>query len=232
MSIKKITAVITDLDGSLWAGVIAEKQSVHLNEKYFSRLKDLYNKGIQLFAVSKNDHKDVIETFYSLGINNKLFTGIIANWEPKYLNIEKLLYQTKIRHDTVIFIDDNMLELSEVRQKISQIICVNFSDWTKVLNSDYFNSLSKQSPLEIQERINRYETAMSSSKLKEFIKEDEFFLKLLKRKIAMGEIVLSEDIRRFANLLTFTHRINFNPEKFKDSNAALINKIILLKWNY
>lgn len=218
---EKITTLISDLDGCMWDGTLAEKQKVKLNTDYVDELKRLYAKGIQIFIVSKNDYNDVINTFHSLGINKNLFTHIIANWEPKYLNIEKLLNQTNIRPETVIFIDDNYLELDEVELKMPLIKCIHFSTWGKKLKNKYFEKLEYQSTFEIQERVNRYKTAIKSSELRDSISEDKSFLKLLNRKIAIGEITSDSEIKRFAKLLTLTHRINFNPDKFLTFDDAL-----------
>ena len=109
----KITAIITDLDNTLWKEIIAEKQTAKLNKDYYNFLIDCYKKGIQLFIVSRNDKKDVLETLNKLNLNKNKFTMIIANWEPKYLNIERLIYQTQLRPETIAFVDDNVLERNE-----------------------------------------------------------------------------------------------------------------------
>jgi FkbH-like protein len=221
MKEEKVTAIITDLDGCLWREILAEKQKLSLNQDYFSHLKELYKKGIQVFVVSKNDSNEIHNAFDLLGINNNIFTHVISNWEPKYLNIERLIHQTHIRPETIIFIDDNFLELNEVKLMIPEIICVDFSKWTSILNSQYFKSLKQQSTFEIQERVNRYRTSIYSFELRNNIKEDSCFLKLLNRKLSIGEISSEIEIERFAKLLAMTHRINFNPEKFQNSTEAL-----------
>ena len=65
---EKITAIITDLDNTLWKGILAEKQNLKLNKDYYEFLKSLYKKGIQLFVVSKNDEPDVLNSFNNCSI--------------------------------------------------------------------------------------------------------------------------------------------------------------------
>ena len=217
----KITTIVTDLDGTLWKGIIAEKQKPVLNKDYFELLKNLYKKGIQIFVVSKNDKEDVIKSFSELGITKELFVEIISNWDAKYLNIEKLLSQTGIRQETVIFIDDNLLELTEVATSMKSIFCVNALDWQIIKQNNYLNNKEIQPEEEIKERINRYRTAIWANQIKKnFQKEDKEFLHSLKRELSIGEISF-ENIDRFTRLLVVTHRINFNPEKFKDYDNAL-----------
>ena len=110
----KIKAVITDLDNTLWSGILAEKQKLTLNKNYYEFLKYLYKIGIQIIVVSKNDQPDVLDTFKKLGIEQEFFTITVSNWDPKYLNIEKIINQANFRPDTVIFIDDNPFERTEV----------------------------------------------------------------------------------------------------------------------
>jgi FkbH-like protein len=217
----KITAIMTDLDGCLWSGSLAEKEDIILNYKYYSYLKKLYKKGIQLFVITKNDIGDVYRAFNDLGISKNIFTHIVANWEPKYLSINKLLQQTKILPETVIFIDDNILELNEVSRKVKLVKCISIDTWEYVLNTSYFNDLEEQQITEIQERINRYRSSIKSFELRRDFREDKGFLKALNRKIAIGEISSKKEIERFGKLLALTHRINFNPEKFENINAAL-----------
>src|SRR3989344_2953589 len=217
----KITTIVTDLDGTLWKGIIAEKQKPVLNKDYFELLKNLYKKGIQIFVVSKNDKEDVIKSFSELGITKELFVEIISNWDAKYLNIEKLLSQTGIRQETVIFIDDNLLELTEVATSMKSIFCVNALDWQIIKQINYLNNKEIQPEEEIKERINRYRTAIWANQIKKnFQKEDKEFLHSLKRELSIGEISF-ENLDRFTRLLVTTHRINFNPEKFKDYNKTL-----------
>src|SRR5271157_2021733 len=103
----KITALITDLDDTFWKGTLAEKQELGVNARYYGFLKSLHKKGVQILALSKNDEEDVTAAFGKLAIDRGLFTAIIANWDPKYLTIEKLLQCTGLRPETVVFVDDN-----------------------------------------------------------------------------------------------------------------------------
>src|SRR3989344_6210236 len=93
----KIKAVITDLDNTLWSGILAEKQKLVLNKKYHEFLKSLYDKGIQIIIVSKNDESDVLDAFQKLKIDKNLFTLIVSNWDPKYLNIDRIIQQMNFR---------------------------------------------------------------------------------------------------------------------------------------
>lgn len=218
---EKIVAIFTDLDGTLWEGILAEKQELKLNRSYLKFLENCYKKGIQIIVVSKNDEDEVIKTFKEFSINLSLFTAVIANWDPKYLNIEKIISQTQFRPETTIFVDDNSLELTEVGTKIQKMICINATDWKKLQNISAIKDKKEQSEPEILERVNRYKTAISAHRLQETSKkEDVAFLKSLKREVSIGEIG-GENLDRFTKLLVATHRTNFDPDKFKDYDETL-----------
>lgn len=217
---KKVSAIITDLDETLWKGTLAEKQKLTLNKKYYNFLKELYNKGIQIIVVSKNDKDDVDKAFEELKIETNIFTIIIANWDPKYLNIEKLLNYTEIRSETVVFVDDNPLEREELSKKIKEIQVIDSNKWEDLKYIEYIKKRETQNREEIEARVNRYKTAFSSKELKkEFIGNEDEFLKSLKRAVNIKELEHSQE-KRFIQLLVETHRINFNPDTFKTYEEA------------
>lgn len=211
---EKITAIITDLDNTLWKGILAEKQNLKLNKDYYEFLKSLCKKGIQLFVVSKNDESDVLSSFRKLGIDKEIFTYVISNWDAKYLNIDKLITSSQLRPETVIFIDDNPLERNEVKAKISKVYCIDALNWEVLKEVIYLNKRKEQTASEITTRINRYRTSIISNELKsKYEEEDIDFYRSLKRELSMG-LMDADNLNRFARLFVETHRINFNPEKF------------------
>ena len=216
----KIKAVITDLDNTLWSGILAEKQKLVLNKKYYEFLKYLYKIGIQIIVVSKNDQPDVLDTFKKLRVDHEFFTLIVSNWDPKYLNIEKIITQANFRPETVIFIDDNPFERTEVQTKISGIHTIDVADWALLKKHPYIRKQTEQTAHEIQTRVNRYKTAFRIKEINGEAKDNIEFLHKLNREISVGEIDV-DNLDRFTRLFVETHRINFNPEKFSDYNKAL-----------
>ncbi len=220
LAAEKITAVFTDLDETLWKGTIAEGQRPLLNKRYYDFLKSLHAKGVQLFVVSKNDEADVLRAFKALGIPEDLFTAVIANWDPKYLNIERVLRCTQLRPETVVFVDDNPLERSEVGSKLPEVHCVDARDWKALRENKYLARKKKQTAFEINERKNRYKTALLAESARSQTSDDEEFYRSLKRELSIG-LVAADNLDRVTRLLVETHRINFNPGKFAVYDDAL-----------
>ncbi|MBS3144869.1 HAD-IIIC family phosphatase [Candidatus Woesearchaeota archaeon] len=216
----KIKAVITDLDNTLWSGILAEKQKLVLNEQYYEFLKTIYSKGIQIIIVSKNDESDVLNAFNKLKIDKNIFTLIVSNWDPKYLNIDKIIQQMNFRPETIIFIDDNPFERNEVKSKIPKINCLDIQDWNLLMGLPYIKNKQVENKSEIKERVNRYITSFKANELRKNFKEDIEFLKSLKRELSIG-LISPDNLDRFTRLFVVTHRLNFNPGKLEDYDIAL-----------
>src|SRR3989344_605559 len=172
---RKIKAIFTDLDNTLWNGILAEQQAVSLRKDYYNFLKEMHNKGILLFVVSQNDKKDVKGAFQQLDVDETLFTAVVANWDPKYLNVEKLIRTCELRPETVIFVDDNVFERNEAKTKIPAVYCIDQNEWPEVIKNKYVKKAKVQSVSEINTRINRYKTAIAAQENRGKFKEDAKF---------------------------------------------------------
>ncbi|MEI7563839.1 MAG: HAD-IIIC family phosphatase, partial [bacterium] len=126
---------------------------------YYEYLKDLHDKGIQIFVVSKNDKENVLKEFKIQNIDPNMFTKIIANREPKYLNIKNLLHQLEgVKSEQVIFVDDNPLERDEVEKTIPNIHAIDYRDREQLSTIPYLKQLKKQQEARVEERKNSYRT--------------------------------------------------------------------------
>lgn len=216
----KITTCFVDLDNTLWTGILAEGQKPQLFDTRFEVLKKLHNKGIQIYIISKNDEVDVNKAFGELELDEALFTWVIANWEPKFINIENLIRICEIRPETAVFIDDNLFELNEVKQKIPTLNTIEADNMDFVLSLPAISDKREQGETEIEERKNRYRTAIKAELSKEKFKGSDIeFYRKLKRSISFGQVP-ADNLDRATRLLVETHRLNFSPGKFSDYEKA------------
>lgn len=126
--------VITDLDNTLWGGVIGddglegiqigELGLGHAFEEFQMWLKELKMRGIILAVCSKNNEDTAKEPFLShpemvLKLND--FSMFVANWEDKASNIRYIQETMNIGMDSIIFLDDNPFERDQVRSMIPDI---------------------------------------------------------------------------------------------------------------
>ena len=102
-------AIITDLDGVLWKGILSEDRG-RLNLHYGSLLMDLMDRGILVAVASKNNIRDVEA---ELREATRIFP-IEANWGPKSESVKRILQVWNILPEDVLVVDDNPLEIREI----------------------------------------------------------------------------------------------------------------------
>lgn len=119
-----VKLIITDLDNTLWKGVLAEFDSIvshhHIEGwplAYAEGLLEFKRRGGLLAIASKNDHDATLERFGKVWGNRLTiedFCSTRINWEPKSQNIQQILQETNLLPENVLFIDDNPREIEEV----------------------------------------------------------------------------------------------------------------------
>ena len=127
--IPKIKALAVDLDNTLYHGILGEDglenliiTKAHLKLQEF--LIQLSKNGFFVTIVSKNYYKDVnllLEKKLDFRLQKRYLSGIKANWNNKYKNIEDLASELNIHPDSFLFIDDNIAELYEAKSYFKDI---------------------------------------------------------------------------------------------------------------
>ena len=131
---KNKKVIVTDLDNTLWGGVLAEDGPEEIQigrdtsvgqmytdiQAYLCEQKEL---GVILAINSKNDERNV-----TIGLQKKEsvlsakdFSSIKANWNPKSQNMREIALDLKLGSDSFVFLDDNPGEREEVRLYDSKI---------------------------------------------------------------------------------------------------------------
>ena len=126
--------VITDLDNTLWGGVIGDDglQGVQIGElgggPAFTHLqhwlKALKDRGILLAVCSKNNEetaKEVFEKHPEMVLRLEDFAAFTANWEDKASNIRSIQQTLNIGMDSLVFLDDNPFEPELVRSLLPEV---------------------------------------------------------------------------------------------------------------
>ena len=120
--------VVCDLDNTLWHGVIGEGLGI---EHHFDRqapLLALKERGVLLAINSKND--PVKATWVAeegrLGIDH--FVSRQINWDPKSINMQRIVDHLNLKAKDFIFIDDRADERAMVAQQFPAILTLDALD--------------------------------------------------------------------------------------------------------
>lgn len=118
-----LKAVVVDFDNTLYAGVLGEDgiDGVRLTDGHRQlqqQLKELAGKGIFLCGASKNEYQDVIELLarrQDFPLKESDFTKLCISWAPKTDSLAEIVRCLNIHPDSILFVDDNIGELSAVQ---------------------------------------------------------------------------------------------------------------------
>jgi FkbH-like protein len=130
--------IISDLDDTLWSGVVGEIGAEQIGWDLASRhqlhglyqqlLSSLAEAGVLIGIASKNDPQVVRQAFErsDLRVHRDQIYPIEAHWNAKSVSVARILANWNISADSVIFIDDSSMELSEVAKAHPGIECIQF----------------------------------------------------------------------------------------------------------
>jgi FkbH-like protein len=127
--LQPVKAVALDLDDTLHSGVLGEDgiQGVQLTASHaeFQRyIKSLQQRGIFIALVSRNERPDVEALFaqrrdYPLRWED--FSAIEVSWGDKAAAVERIAMALRIALDAVLFVDNNLGELTSVAMQLPQV---------------------------------------------------------------------------------------------------------------
>lgn len=127
-----------DLDGVLWGGVIGEDGLAGIQlgggpagEAFvgFQRyLQSLARTGVLLAVCSKNNPEDAVLPFRQhpeMVLREQDIAVFMANWKSKDENLRAIAAAMNIGLDAIVFVDDNPVERSRVRQNLPEVEVVD-----------------------------------------------------------------------------------------------------------
>jgi HAD superfamily phosphatase (TIGR01681 family) len=145
---KNKKAFVLDLDNTLWGGIVGDDGAQNLAigpevtmgqafsefQDYIKAHKDL---GIMLNIASKNDYENAIAGLNhpDSSLHPDDFISIKANWENKDNNIREIASELNIGQDSLVFVDDNLVERSIVREQLKDVSVVEIAEVENYISS-------------------------------------------------------------------------------------------------
>lgn len=130
--------LISDLDDTFWSGLVGEEghENVSWDLANHSQIHGLYQQmlhaladhGVLIGIASKNS-PEVAERALAradLAIAREKIFPIEVHWEPKSGSVSRILKTWNVGADSVVFVDDSIMELEEVRAAHPGIQCIQF----------------------------------------------------------------------------------------------------------
>ncbi len=214
---KPAKLVIFDLDNTLWEGVLLEGE-VKLRDGIADLFRTLDQRGILLSVASKNAHDDAMAKLQALGLADYILHQRIG-WAPKSVGVAQIVKAIDIGADTVLFVDDNPFERSEVSAALPEV---------EVLPETVIEGLANHPRLqgavtaESQQRRQMYREAMVREAVAESYGDD--YLAFLRD----CEITVTirpdrpDDFDRIVELVQRTNQLNFSGRKYSREEISAI----------
>lgn len=131
-----LKAVVVDLDNTLYRGVLGEDgvEGLVLTQGHIElqrTLKRMVNEGTFLCVATKNDEDEVARMFrerHDFPLSKDDFTLICASWDEKAHSIERIAAFLNIDPSSMVFVDDNIGELTAIHMAFPAIKLVLASE--------------------------------------------------------------------------------------------------------
>jgi len=226
--------LITDLDDTLWAGILGEDgvngiswhlgSQTHMHGLYQQFAASLAGAGVLIGVASKNDPALVEQAFErsDLLIARSDIFPFEVHWSRKSESVKRILDTWNVGADSVVFIDDSPMEVAEVKAAFPELECIVFpkSDYQRIwdLLKDLRHFFGK--PLLTEDDSLRLGSIRNASEWRESIQSaassSDDFLRAAGAVISFSLTRESSDARAF-ELINKTNQFNLNGKRLSES---------------
>lgn len=244
----KIKCVITDLDNTLWPGIVGEEgfsivdSNAHESMMWGSyggihqALRILKNRGILLASCSRNNEDDVLGNWETLenhakseGASHILrrddFILHKINWNRKSHNIMEIATSLGLANEAILFIDDNAADREDVRSSLPGINVIGD-------NIDHVRYLLLTDPRletnfvtsESKRRTKMVAAQIKRDETRRNIPDEKEFLRSIDIRLTIRRANDVSDVPRIVELIQRTNQFNTTLERF---NQEDIERFIL-----
>jgi FkbH-like protein len=235
LSSKVCKVLVTDLDNTLWGGVVGEDglQGLQIGHEYpgaYYRnlqrsLLDLRNRGILLAVCSKNNLEDANEVFDKhpdMLLRRSDISCWRVNWNDKAQNLREIAAELNVGVDSLAFLDDNSIERERIRSDLPEVTVLDLpvdpADYATVLqNSQVFERhlLSREDAHRAEyyaREAQRTEARLSVGTLEEFYVS-------LEQEVEVAHTT-ADTTARVAQLTQKTNQFNLTTRRYTEQQIS------------
>jgi len=219
----KIKCVIWDLDQTVWEGILGEQdaKAVSLRPAVLQTMTSLDERGILQSIASKNDFENAWRVLERLGVAH-LFLYPQINWEPKSVNVQRIVASFNIGLDSCAFIDDSPFERAEVAHELSGVRILAESEVERLLERPDFDvpvtDESRRRRAFYREESERKEQAV------QYKNRYEEFLRTCEMEATVFRPTEPEDVERCLELLHRSNQLNLSTHRYTRAELAKLVK--------
>lgn len=123
--------IIWDLDDTLWRGTLAEGDEVVVEQSLATAIRALNDQGVVNSICSKNDPGAAMAKLQQLGLW-EAFVFPEISFNPKGAAVARIINDMQLRPHDVVFVDDNPLNLREVKFELPDIRVIDATEVTEL----------------------------------------------------------------------------------------------------
>lgn len=225
--------VIVDLDDTLWGGIVGDDgwQNLVLGGHdavgealvdFQRALKSLARRGVLLGIVSKNTEAvalEAIDKHPEMVLKLGDFAGTRINWQDKARNVADLAEELNLGLQSVVFIDDNPIERSRVREALPEVLVPEWpTDKTLYPQALYALDCFEAARIskEDRERAKMYAVERERKAHKANVSVDEWLASLETR--VKVESLGDANLKRTVQLLNKTNQLNLRTRRMTEAD--------------
>jgi FkbH-like protein len=235
LSGKTAKVLVTDLDNTLWGGIIGEDgmNGIKLGPEYpgaaYQQLQramlDLSRRGILLAICSKNNPDDAMEALKShpgMLLKPKDFAAIRINWTDKAQNLREIASELNLGIDSLAFIDDNRFEREQLRKLVPEVTIIDLPEdplgyAAAVRDCPLFERLTLSS--EDQQRTAMYAEQRERTHAEQNFQSKEDFFRYLQQEAEVAPVTPAT-LARVSQLTQKTNQFNLTTRRYTEQQVA------------
>ena len=223
-----LKGLVVDFDNTLYQGILGEDgiQGVTLTPGHLAlqqELKRLAGQGFFLCAASKNELEDVcslLDSREDFPLKREDFTKLCVSWKPKAESMTEIATFLNIHTDSLVFIDDNIGELTAVQMQHPQIRLLHAKEdagiTLEVLRS-YPGLLKLRSSADDAKRSADVRSNEERTQLRQTMSHEDYIKSLeLQLTYCLND---RERIGRVAELSNKTNQFIFNYKRYSEAEV-------------